>query len=115
MLQLNRGVKIIKYFLITVLLFTCYAIAFADESVTISSYHPSPYGSYSELHSNQISIGTAYRSTAIPANGLIISGSVGIGTTTPGFQLDVSGRVAANDIWVQSKSRLLSAADYFVI
>lgn len=38
-------------------LLSFYPFLFADETLTITSYYPSPYGSYSQLQSNQLSVG----------------------------------------------------------
>jgi len=64
--------------LILALTFFLYA---EEESYTITTYYPSPYGSYNEL--------TTYSNT----NLAISSGRVGIGTSSPATKLDVSGTV----------------------
>ena len=80
----------------------------SEESLTITTYYPSPYGSYRELRSQRIAIGNTYinRSTACwdppcPGGGtdisdsasrdidLIVQGNVGIGTVNPNAKLDV--------------------------
>ena len=40
-----------------------------------------------------VSVGTTYVSTAAPANGLIVQGNVGIGSTSPAAALDVNGAI----------------------
>lgn len=64
---------------------------FAEESITITTYYPSPYGSYRQLTADQIAIGSTYRNPTYADGTLYVSGNVGIGTTTPGAALDVSG------------------------
>lgn len=62
--------------------------------IVISTYYPSPYGSYNELRSKRLAIGDNYSSnglycwlgtctTTIPANAdLVVEGKVGIGTVS---------------------------------
>ena len=113
-----------KIFFTTLAISICFILIsfpFAfSEDITITTYFPSPYGSYLKLTSDQIAIGSAYRASAIPTNGLIVQGQVGIGRITAGSyggiqtELDVQGEIAAQDIWVKSKSRWVSTVDYFV-
>jgi len=42
------------------------------------------------VNGNQ-SIGSGYYSNQAPANGLIVEGNIGVGTTNPGYKLDVNG------------------------
>jgi hypothetical protein len=40
-----------------VFLSAAYLLCFAEESITITTYYPSPYGSYNELQSNKLAVG----------------------------------------------------------
>ena len=83
---------------------TLLSVAFAAEEITITTYYPSPYGSYKELRSQRMAIGTNYIDGAtycwgvgcgtyvIPdAASLVVEGNVGIGTTGPDSKLQVTG------------------------
>ncbi|MFH0913089.1 MAG: hypothetical protein V1884_02245 [Candidatus Omnitrophota bacterium] len=72
--------------LATALLVTSYALLVTDlfaeeESYTITTYYPSPYGVYNEL--------TTYSNT----NLAIQSGNVGIGIESPSKKLEVAGEI----------------------
>ena len=54
----------------------------ADESLTLETYYPAPYGAYAEL--------TTTGNTSLATD---TSGSVGIGTTSPQAKLDVDGGI----------------------
>jgi len=72
-------------------------LARAQEQLTITTYYPSPYGSYNELSTasntylatsgGSVGIGTSNPGTAKLA---VIGGNVGIGTTTPQVPLHIS-------------------------
>ncbi len=64
-----------------ILLLAFNPFVFAEESITITTYYPSPYGSYNELRT--------YSNTYLATAG----GNVGIGTVIPGAKLDVAGQV----------------------
>lgn len=68
-----------------------FSLGFSEESITITTYYPSPYGSYNELRANQMSIGSSYTSSSLSDGNLIVAGNVGIGTAEPGVKLDVAG------------------------
>lgn len=74
-------------------------IAFAeDETLTITTYYPSPHGVYKNLTSQQMKIGKDYQWPEIiaPADGLIVEGKVGIGMFNPTVSLDVVGNINAS-------------------
>ncbi len=64
-----------------------------NETLTITTYYPSPYGSYRELKANMMAIGSAYSGAAYADGNLYVSGSVGIRSVAPGEVLDVSGAI----------------------
>ena len=81
-------------------------IIFAQqEQITITTYYPSPYGSYKELRAQHMAIGDTYfngstycwegtcTTTIDPNADLVVEGNVGIGTTSPGARLDVNGQI----------------------
>ncbi|MFH1398189.1 MAG: hypothetical protein ABIH27_06555 [Candidatus Omnitrophota bacterium] len=74
-----------KYSILILFVFMAASLAFAEESISISTYYPSPYGSYYNLTaSNNVTL----------AN---VTGSmVGIGTNTPKTKLEVSGQIYQN-------------------
>ncbi len=45
-----------------------------EESISITTYYPSPYGSYNELTTNKMKIGANYSDSTVTAinNGLIV-------------------------------------------
>jgi hypothetical protein len=73
-----------KLFFATVLFVATYSSLFAEETLNITTYYPSPYGSYNELRT----YGNTYLATD--------SGNVGIGTTKPGYKLEVAGSISVN-------------------
>lgn len=69
------------------------AACFAQEQITITTYYPAPYGIYREIRTDQLAIGTAYRTSALADGSLIVSGNTGLGTPTPSQRLDVNGAI----------------------
>ncbi|MFH1458109.1 MAG: hypothetical protein ABIG31_02945 [Candidatus Omnitrophota bacterium] len=83
------------FFLVFLLLF--YPV-FAQEALTITTYYPSPYGSYDSLQTNKFGVGDNNNdgnltSADIPTTDgdVWIEGRVGIGTINPGARLHVAG------------------------
>jgi hypothetical protein len=91
-------------FLILILILFSLSISFAQqESVTITTYYPSPYGSYKELNADQMAIGSNYRHNTLTDGLLIVSGSVGVGTPSPSLgRLEV--RSGGDTIYGESTS-----------
>jgi|GEM_PF-4086833 len=73
----------------------------ADETITLTTYYPAPYGSYTELKAQRITIGDNYTNsssycwsgsctnTINATTDLIVEGNVGIGTTAPTAKFEV--------------------------
>ena len=108
---------------IGIFLFLCTS-AFAAEQITITTYYPSPYGSYYDLYiANNVGIGTSSPSGKLEVRAgasestdpLVIGkgsntyvfvrnsdGNVGIGVTNPAYKLEVSGDVRATGVFRSS-------------
>ncbi|MFA5150556.1 MAG: tail fiber domain-containing protein [Candidatus Omnitrophota bacterium] len=85
-------------------------LSLAEDTLTITTYYPSPYGVYREMRSQRMAIGYNYIDnpdyTWEEENGdggeidyladLVVEGNVGIGTTAPGQKLDVTGNIRAS-------------------
>lgn len=86
-------------------LLSCFAAVFSQESVTLTTYYPAPYGVYNELRSKRVAIGENYYSnSAYPWDDgsslldneilqnadLVVEGPVGIGTLKPYAPLHIS-------------------------
>lgn len=56
-----------------------------------------------------LAVGSSYTSTAAPANGAIIQGNVGIGSTNPGVVLDVNGTVRATSFMLSTPGVIFTA------
>ncbi len=97
---------LILLFVIHCLLFTASFVQSSEESITITTYYPSPYGNYREMRATRIAIGDGYingsnycwpgetcTNTINADADLVVEGNVGIGTTTPSVKLEVNGQV----------------------
>jgi len=73
-----------------------------EETFTISTYYPSPYGVYKELRAQRMAIGDNYYGSDYCWEGsctnqinadtdLVVEGRVGIGTVSPLYQLHLKG------------------------
>lgn len=88
--------------LTAVFIFALFSPVFAqEEAITITTYYPSPYGSYNELTSNKIKVGRTYSGSAVTVSddNLIVEGSIGIGQNNPSEKLDVNGNVTASAVY----------------
>jgi hypothetical protein len=85
---------------------------FSQESITLTTYYPAPFGIYTELRTKRIAIGETYfDSVAYPWDidntlieneipqdvSLTVEGKVGIGTNAPKHYLEVHGTVLESD------------------
>lgn len=73
--------------------------AYAEESLTITTYYPSPQGSYKTLKTKRLAVGDNYYKLKWQDEGgtiandadLVVEQKVGINTTTPGAMLSIFG------------------------
>ena len=97
------------------------SLIFAAEELVITTYYPSPYGSYKELRAQRMAIGNTYYSrntvcwdppcpsgSANPnlygATSLVVEDRVGIGVTQPVYKLDVRTYSPGDAIYGSSSS-----------
>jgi hypothetical protein len=82
--------------------------AFSQETFTLMTYYPSPYGSYNDLTVyNRLGVGTTAPAVRLHVVGdgtrsaVFMSGNVGIGTTGPATILEVNkGNVVGSGVWI---------------
>jgi len=62
----------LSFSLVLFLLLICHLFIFAEESLTITTYYPSPYGSYNEVRANKMVIGDVdTNTTPSPSQGAV--------------------------------------------
>ncbi len=100
-----------KVLLISLFLVVLFSSVVYSEELTITTYYPSPYGSYNELRVNMIAVGTTYQdSSANPLEDgkMIVQGGLSINSNITGtyggepVRLDVNGYGAIKDLWLKS-------------
>jgi hypothetical protein len=77
-----------------------------DETITLTTYYPLPYGSYRALSSHQMKIGATYSGSGVANvdSNLLVEGNVGIGTSAPTQRLDVNGMIRSQNPWFLASS-----------
>ncbi len=98
---------------------------FCQETITLTTYYPAPFGVYSQLRSQRVAIGPNYFQQALypwDDNGtiigneipqdvnVIVEGKVGIGTHAPGHPLEVYGSVLESDSKYRNRLIVLNNA-----
>ena len=83
--------KPITLFLVVLFVFILISVmrSFAEERITLTTYYPAPYGVYKEMRANQMAIGEGYRHVGLSDGTLIVSGNMGIGTSSPSTELHI--------------------------
>ncbi|MCM8774615.1 MAG: hypothetical protein NC820_07810, partial [Candidatus Omnitrophica bacterium] len=83
---------------VLVFLSICVSCAFAQESITLTTYYPAPLGVYNRLEAQSLGVGDnnndgTINITDVPNNpgDVWIRGNVGIGTTNPPYGFTISG------------------------
>ena len=96
--------KILCFF--SILFLVSHPFLFAEKALTITTYYPSPYGVYNQLLTNYFGVGNNdgdvgldsgdVPPTTRPPGEVWILGNTGIGTTNPGYKLDLYVRPTDN-------------------
>lgn len=120
-LNLSFGKRSVGAVMAAAMMFSAVAEV-ASESITLTTYYPAPSGVYS----NMITTGNTYLArdggfvdvgtTVSPSAGTgmaIMNGNVGIGTTSPGYLLDVNGQFHVNGAAWAALIQSGSASAYF--
>lgn len=81
------------YAFILGLFFASPNFAATSEELVITTYYPSPYGSYRDLRADYLGVGSTYRGTSLSDGNMVISGNLGINTTTLSYRLNVNGDI----------------------
>jgi len=111
-----KTMKKIKFIVISI--FGLFSLCFAaEESITITTYYPSPHGSYSSLQTDKFGVGDnngdgLFTSADVPTTtgNVWIKGNVGIGTTSPHSPAPNGqpGNLDVNDVYLKSKGIWMS-------
>ncbi len=99
MMRLSNKILLVS----SIILFFSVVAVFAED-VTITTYYPSPYGSYSSLFTDKLGVGDnngdgIFTNADVPGTSgdVWIKGNVSIGTTAAsGAKLNVAGTISAN-------------------
>jgi len=85
-----------KILTIIIILFSLSSVHAQEESITITTYYPSPYGVYNQLQTNSFGVGDNNGDGVLNAGDVPtttgdvwIKGNVGIGTTNPNNRLSI--------------------------
>lgn len=113
-LKLQFKIQNFIFYIISILIFSfllLHSNCFAADQLTITTYYPSPYGSYQELRSQRIAVGNTYINNSVvcwggagagcpggsvdpgAATSVVVEGNFGIGTIAPAEKLEVSGNI----------------------
>ncbi|MFH1201811.1 MAG: hypothetical protein V1674_02845 [Candidatus Omnitrophota bacterium] len=114
--RIRLGIAV--YFLFSIFYFLCFSIsAFAQaESVTLTTYYPSPYGEYNRLKANRLGVGST---AAVPANdgdisatgSAAVTGDITSGAKVTGSQLCIGASCLS--AWPTSFIPDPNAAEFF--
>ncbi len=91
----------------------CYA---QQDQLTVTTYYPSPYGSYRELSAQKMKIGRTYSQAAVADDNLIVEGNIGLGTLTPNSPAPNgarNGNLDVNDVYIRAMDQWISKILYF--
>jgi hypothetical protein len=107
--------RLLKIALLILLVLIISTSAIFAEDITITTYYPSPYGSYDSLFVDKLGVGdnnndTLYTSADVPTTtgDVWIKGRLGIGTMTPGaYKINVVGAagLSTGTAWTNTSDR----------